>query len=156
MENKFMGLDSEKWFFERGKKLSVKVPFRLGKTYLVKPIVLDSDKNGVWPELAILSKLKKDGFDGVWVDTFHRRFWQGKNKLIEFNKLPQHIMKALGIKKGGRWDLVVWKGEEIQFVESKGLPCRDKIRQSQIDFKNGLLAKGFKEEDFKIIEWDYK
>ena len=152
-------MEVEKYFFKKSKKLS-KIPVRLSKTYLTKPVVLDDDEKGVWPELALLLKFKKAGYGGVWLDTFHRRIWNSREYLAEFDSLPKEIKNILNSvnegRRGGRWDLIVWKGKEINFIESKGLPSRDKIRQSQIDFKNKLLTLGFKEEDFIVAEWDYK
>ena len=145
----------EKYLFEKGKKLSIRTPFKIGKTYLTKPVVLDSEKNGVWAELALLLIYKKEGYNGIWLDTFHKRFWSSREKLKEFDSLPQKIRNILGSKRGGLWDLIVWKGDKIKFIESKHL-LKDKIRTNQIKFMNSLLKMGFDKEDFIVAEWDYK
>ena len=44
-----------------------------GDTYGNKPLV-DMDGEPMFAELAILRHLQKDGWDGVWVDTFSRRY----------------------------------------------------------------------------------
>jgi hypothetical protein len=148
-----------RFLFQKGKKLSIKISFKLDRTYLSKPVVLDTEKNGVWAELAFLDQFKQKGYDGVWLDTFHKRIWKNSEKLIKFNDLPERIKDILnsvnGGRGGGRWDLVIWKGSKIKFVELKHL-LRDKIRENQIKFMNALLKKGFKKEDFIIAEWDYK
>jgi hypothetical protein len=48
----------------------------LPQTYTNKPLV-QVDHESLFGELAILRLLQKDGWDGVWVDTFHDRGGKG-------------------------------------------------------------------------------
>jgi len=145
----------EKWIFIEGKKLSIKAPIKLDRTYLSKPVVLNKKGNGVWAELATLAKFHEEGYDGVWLDTFHRKTWKSKDEIIEFDSLPKKIKEILGTKRGGRWDLIIWKKGKIKFVELKRI-SEDPIRPNQRDFMSRLLRKGFKRNNFLIVEWDYK
>lgn len=142
----------EKYLFKKGvKKFSTDLP----KTYLIKPTVIDPYNNNVWPEFAILSKFKQQGYVGVWVDSFHRKLWSSQGKEFSQNNLPERIKWIFLEKIKGCWDVVVWKNAEIKFIESKGVPSNDKIRETQINFLEKMLSKGFSMGDFLIIEWDY-
>ena len=67
--------------------------------------------------------------------------------------LPKKIKEVMG---RGCWDLIIWKNNTIKFVELKGIPSKDKIRKNQLEFMRRLLESGFKDEDFLVVEWDYK
>ncbi|MDZ7725469.1 MAG: hypothetical protein U5R06_22260 [candidate division KSB1 bacterium] len=62
---------------------------RLSKTYLSKPLVKIDNEN-LFGELAILRFLQKDGWNGVWVDTFH-----GRDKKLFWNNLPPEGQASL-------------------------------------------------------------
>lgn len=147
-----------KFIFSRCKNRSLnKVP----RTYSIKPLV----KSGIFcifSELAILEYFKKKGYDGFWVDAFHKKYWLNINKKCSFGEMEDShqkiIEKIKSLNNGkisGCWDLIIWKGNKIKFIESKGRPCNDKIRENQIDFKNRLIGAKFKEKDFIMAEWDY-
>lgn len=138
------------------KKLE-KVP----RTYSIKPLV-KAGNLCIFPELAILEYFKKKGYKGFWVDAFHKKYWINADKKCSFNELEDGYQKIVKkVKKlnngkiSGCWDLIIWKGNKIKFVESKGKPCNDKIRKSQIDFKSRLISAKFKEKDFIIVKWNY-
>lgn len=145
-------------FFSKCKNRSLnKIP----RTYSVKPMVRIGDICS-FPELAILEYFKRKGYGGFWVDTFHKRYWIDALSMYSFDELKddyQKIIKEVKMLNDGKisgcWDLIIWKENKIKFVESKGKPCNDKIRKSQIEFKNRLIGAKFKEEDFIVVEWDY-
>jgi len=142
-----------KYLFKKGiKKLSIDLP----KTYQSKPTVIDFYNNNVWPEFAILSEFKRQGYSGVWVDSFHGKVWSAEGKAFDKKNLPESIKEIFTEKIKGCWDVVVWKGREIKFIESKGIPSRDKIRENQVSFLKVMLSKGFNFDNFLIVEWDYK
>jgi hypothetical protein len=63
---------------------TIRFPLWLGKpmeesqkgSYKIKPLV-EIEGEPLFGELAILRLLQKDGWDGVWVDTYHDKFWKG-------------------------------------------------------------------------------
>lgn len=65
-----------------GKKVSVPTHFLQFSEWCGTPVtdsyggkpVLNIDGEPLFAELAVLRLLEKDGFDGVWVDTFGNRF----------------------------------------------------------------------------------
>jgi len=147
----------ERFFAKCEKRNFKKIP----RTYSVKPLV-KAGNFCIFPELAILEYFKKKGYRGLWVDAFHKKYWTNCDKKCSFDELESDCQKIVrGVEElnngkiSGCRDLIIWKGNKIKFVESKGKPCHDKIRKSQLDFKNGLMSAKFKEKDFTIIEWDF-
>lgn len=101
----------------------------LPKTYRSKPLV-SADGDAVFGEIAILIHLRKDGWDGVWVDTFHRRFWRDmphRSERLDASSLPgavRHLVERIRALRGGLlggfFDVLAWRGGEILCVEYKG------------------------------------
>ena len=134
---------------------------KVPRTYSVKPTVKIGNTCS-FPELAILGFFKRKGYRGFWVDAFHKKYWTNASSKYSFaelkgdyRKIVNDIKKLNGGKISGCWDLIIWKGVETKFVESKGKPCNDKIRKSQIEFMDRLISAKFKKEDFIVMEWDY-
>lgn len=126
-------------------------------SYGNKPI-LNYKGEPVYAELYALKKFIEKGYDGVWVDTYRRRY---RTKLPENQKeklkLPDFAANQLSKiwlngKLSGTWDLFLWKDKQFKFVELKR-KGKDKIRQSQIDFLERALKIGFMVEDFEVFEW---
>jgi hypothetical protein len=141
-----------------------KLPLWTGKkiadTYGNKT-VLDYRGIPLYAELYVLKTFKEKGFDGVWADTYRRRF---HTELPEKNELkislPDFIEKKLekinpDKKLSGTWDLILWKSKQILFVELKR-KNKDKIRQTQIDFLVRAISCGIPQENFEIFEWTEK
>jgi len=105
-------------------------PPGLAKTYTSKPLV-EVDGEALYGELAILRYLEKDGWNGVWVDTFHSR---GKRKVVwsgmppdgkgELSKdatlLFNQIVDKNDGKSSGFFDVFAWKNGNFVFIEYKG------------------------------------
>ena len=123
--------------------------------------VLDFHGTPVFAELFALREFWKLGFDGVWVDTFRRRF---RTQLPETNEpeiiLPEFVDSQFssiidGASLSGVWDLLLWRNESIFFVELKRSK-KDQIRDSQISFLERAINKGILPQNFEIYEWDVK
>lgn len=125
-------------------------------TYNNKPI-LDWKGKPVFAEIYALNEFKELGYEGVWVDTFRRKYWIDIPERSEAISLPQKYEDILFDIRGGNifagtWDLFLWKEEEIRFVELKR-QGKDKIRDTQIDFLRKALEKGYYQEAFELYEW---
>ena len=129
-------------------------------SYGNKP-VLDFNGEPVFAELYALKQYKRNGFDGVWADTYRKIF---RTELPEKNQpkidLPEFVQNKLNEinpngKLSGTWDLILWKNNTLKFVELKRQK-KDKIRQTQIDFLDRALGKGMAVDDFEIYEWKEK
>lgn len=123
----------------------------LSKTYRSKPMVVVNNEH-LFGELAILRYLQMDGWDGVWVDTFHGKgkkkvFWSnlppnGMGKLtIEAEKLYDSIVQANEGKSSGFFDVFAWKNGAFIFIEYKGQgdsPNRNETRWITATLKCGV------------------
>ena len=97
-------------------------------TYTSKPLVTSVTGEAVFGELAILDALRKDGWDGVWVDTFHGgKFWNQMPHVsapvalpASAAKLYRTIVDANNGRRSGFFDVFAWKGSDFLFVEYKG------------------------------------
>jgi hypothetical protein len=100
----------------------------LKSTYTSKPLVMSVTGEPVFGEFAILSALRSDGWDGVWVDTFHGgKLWNQMPHVSQPVTLPavaarqyQAIVAANDGKRSGFFDVFAWNGSEFLFVEYKG------------------------------------
>lgn len=111
----------------------------------------------MFPELAIIDLLAEVGWEGVWVDTFGRKFRNGLPTTHPPAELPreraalfENIRQACG-STGGCWDVFAWRGDNTAFVESKF--GRDRIRRSQITWLESAIDFGIPAESFLIVHW---
>lgn len=121
--------------------------------------VLDYQGRPLFAELLALNLYKELGFDGVWVDTYSKKFRTG----LPENATPVELSAEINVKlqeivtinksSKGVWDLLLWKNGELKFVELKRKK-KDAIRQSQVEFLNSALKCGYTLHQFEIIEWD--
>lgn len=126
-------------------------------TYGNKP-VLNYNGKPLFAELFALRQFNEKGYNGVWADTYRRKF---RTELPEVNEpiiqLPVFIQEKLNDinpngKLNGTWDLILWKENEIKFIELKR-KGKDRIQQSQIDFFERALNIGLLLDSFEIFEW---
>jgi hypothetical protein len=99
----------------------------LPRTYTPKPLV---SVNGaaMFGELAIVRWLEKDGWDAVWMDTFHgAKFWKAmphKSQPIALPRAARTLYDAIktanGGKASGAFDVMAWRNGEFAFLEYKG------------------------------------
>jgi hypothetical protein len=100
----------------------------LKSTYTSKPLVMSMTGEPVFGEFAILTALRKDGWEGVWVDTFHGgKFWNQMPHISQPVSLPavaaaqyREIVTANNGKRSGFFDVFAWQRDEFIFIEYKG------------------------------------
>src|SRR3954469_2569983 len=96
--------------------------------------VLEYGGEPMFAELVILRMFAKEGWSGVWVDGYRGKYWNGIDHPAD---LPESVRSKLDeIKdvaggRGGCFDVVVWRGEEMLFVEAKRA-AKDRIRETQL------------------------
>ncbi len=128
----------------------------VGDTYGGK-LVLDSNGQPAFAELAILWTLRQDGWSGVWVDTYRHKYrtaYWPKNEVElppEQEQLLQGIYSEAGAKKGCL-DVFCWRGGEHLFAESKR-HGHDRIRDTQRWWLQAALECGLPLTSFLIVEW---
>jgi len=121
--------------------------------------VLDFNGEPVFAELAILRTFQAEGWEGVWVDSYRKKFRVGLPGVVDPIILPperQALFDRIKDRVGafrGCWDVFLWKGKEVRFIESKRSK-RDAIRPTQVAWLDAALAEGLLLEQFLIIEWD--
>jgi len=125
-----------------------------------KPIV---DFNGTlaFAELALLRICQRAGWQGVWVDTFRRKFrrdyWDGENNVAlpsPQQDLLTHIYQHANLRSGC-WDVFCWKADQLLFIEAKR-QRRDKIRPSQVVWLSAALQCDIPLDSFLIVEWTFQ
>jgi hypothetical protein len=149
------------WTIRFPKWSGAKLPRSLAGTYKNKTLVKFYGRP-LFGELAVLRWLKKDGWDGVWVDTFHSRgqkklFWKGLPDRSSPCVLPAKAeamykkIVAVHPKDGGFFDVFAWKGRKFLFVEykSKG----DKLNQNQYLWIRSALKSGVPSNSLLLVEF---
>ncbi len=122
--------------------------------------VVEFDGQPLFVELAVLRMLEKEGWLGVWVDSFGRclRKEMPPSK-IQYSAIANtasevfNIISEQELKGGGCWDVLAWKEKKILFVECKRSK-KDRIQKSQIIWLERCLNLGLKPENFLLVEWD--
>ncbi len=129
---------------------------KIADTYGGKPIVNFKGKP-TFAELAILKLFQRDGWDGVWVDTFRKKYrteyWpRNEVEVPEFQfALLQRISEKAGSGKGC-WDVFCWNKEDIIFSEVKH-KGHDRIRQTQLEWLESAFNCGLIPISFLVVEW---
>ena len=130
----------------------------LAATHQAKRLVLVDGKE-MFGELAILEYLRKDGWDGVWVDTYHKKFWatmSDRGTAI----LPLHAKQLCGKivekncgKASGFFDVFAWKdaGSEYVFIEYKGKG--DRPNANELRWIDAAIAAGIKPEQLFFVTY---
>jgi hypothetical protein len=135
-----------------------------------KPLI-DLDGEVMFAELALLTLLLRDGWEGRWVDnyplppTFRLTYWDASfNKLSRpqadrglpetIKELYNEICVLAGDERGGgAWDVVAWRGEEILFLEAKRRSSGDKLRAEQKLWLQAALGMKVPLDCFLFAEW---
>jgi hypothetical protein len=121
--------------------------------------LIEFDGKPIFAELAILGTLRRAGWDGVWVDTYRRKFRRGLTP--DCCELPSHaqklydrICKANNGKTSGCFDVLAWQGKSYLFVESKRR-LKDTIQATQEAWIAAALHSGVPIDSLLICEWDF-
>lgn len=127
-----------------------------GDTYNNKPL-LEVDGKPMFAELAILSLFLKEGWDGVWVDTFGKKYrtaW-GEGGAVRLDGDRLGLLKSIYERSGSRagcFDVFCWKDDHVIFAESKR-KTMDEIRLTQLRWLEAALQTGLDASAFLIVEW---
>ncbi len=120
--------------------------------------VVTVDGRPLFAELAILAILKRQGWDGVWGDSYRRKFrtaMPGIGDPVSLGADQQRIWERLCRKStpfSGCWDIFAWRGRALRFIELKR-KGRDRIRQSQLKWLEAALSVGIALRVFQLAEW---
>ena len=139
-------------------------PVQLGsQTYDVKPQV-EVEGRRLVPELALLRFAEREGWQGAWMDNFHWKCWRAMPNRNEPWVVRERFAAFLGeivepevsmgrMRWPGCWDLFVWRGEAVAFIESKG---GEGLEDSQLRFFASALGAGIPPTAFTLVEWELR
>lgn len=122
--------------------------------YGSKP-VLEWRGEPLFAELLILRLLESAGWEGVWVDTFRRRFWRAVAEPIELPTRQAALLRCIREKartSGGCFDVFAWQDSQWLFAEAKWAG-HDRVRDTQRRWLNAALDQQIPGASFLVIEW---
>lgn len=130
------------------------------KTYASKPLVAPFGQP-LFGELAILRCLERDGWSGVWVDTYHgaELFWRDmphQSSPVDLRQEPtslevyRAIVSAHG-KRGGFFDVFAWRDSDVLFVEYKGKG--DRANANELSWIEAALRDGITPSQLLFVEY---
>jgi hypothetical protein len=158
---------SETFSLSSGEQVSIQKYFLEFKEWRGAPVqntyngksVIDWNGEPAFAELAVLRLFQSRGWDGVWVDSYGRKYRVGMQGLSEPIDLPaaqaeliESIRQKTG-RFGGCWDVVAWKDRTALFLELKR-EKKDAIQSTQTEWLAAALALGLSPDNFALIEWD--
>jgi VRR-NUC domain-containing protein len=113
----------------------------------------------LFAELLVLHRLKKEGWRGVWVDSYggtkYRVGMPHLKKPVPLLPAQEKLLKKIRDKadcKGGCFDVFAWRGKKHRFVELKRRG-KDRVRKSQKRWLAAARNCGIKMSDLLIVEW---
>lgn len=120
--------------------------------------VIDYDGEPVFAELAVLRLFQANSWQGVWADSYGKKFRTGLPGVAEPITLPPEQQKLYDDIKlrtglsGGCWDLFLWRESEVLFIELKRHK-KDRAQDSQIQWLKASLGIGLVPSNFALLEW---
>lgn len=129
-------------------------------TYNNKPVI-DWSGEPVFAELAVLRLFQSHGWEGVWVDSYRRKYRIGLPDVvepIELSEKQRQLLDSIRAKTerhGGCWDVLVWKDNQVLFLELKRSK-KDRIQESQISWLDKPVELGLNLSNFSFIEWSLR
>lgn len=121
--------------------------------------VIDWNGEPLFAELVVLRLFQSNGWEGVWVDSYRRKYRVGLPDIVspinlsaEYEELINTIRTKTG-RSGGCWDILLWKDSKILFIELKRRK-KDSIQDSQKLWLEYSLAYGLLPSNFALIEWE--
>ena len=129
------------------------------------------DGQALFAEIAVLSLFKKEGWDGVWVDSPRHKYFdkmptQSKGVTLDAY-VGQLLARIRGTGERGKavcWDLIVWHGRSVFFVAVRaasppGAPPRASegaSERARLAWLDASLHAGMSPGQFIIVEWNYR
>jgi hypothetical protein len=118
--------------------------------------IIDHAGRPLFAELVVLEGLRADGWGGVWVDSYRRKYRDAMPPAAVELPAP-HLetldrIRARSGRTGGAWDVFAWRGTDYLFVELKR-ERKDRIKKNQKGFLEAALDLGFPLEAFRLLEW---
>lgn len=122
-----------------------------------KPL-LEWEGRPAFAELIVLWSFQSEGWKGVWVDSYRRKYRVGLLNVAPVDLPPpqQALLDSLrqeARRGGGAWDVYCWRDDQVLFAEVKRIG-HDRLRQNQRLFLEAALGHNLSGDNFMIVEWD--
>jgi ribosomal protein S18 acetylase RimI-like enzyme len=134
----------------------------LDKSWASKPLVM-VEKQAMFAEFALLALFRKAGWEGVWADAHHRKYFdkmpnqsKGASLNTYINQLISRIAANNNNSRAGCWDIILWASRAVVFVEMKSCSSDSGIGDTQIGWLSAGLKSGLTANQFLVVEWDYR
>ena len=119
--------------------------------------LLDFKGRPAFAELIILWSFLEAGWEGVWVDSFQKRYLRGFWPVPLSGTLPRErddLLRQIAARteEARPWDVFCWSAEAVVFAEAKRQK-HDSIRLSQKAFLASALDLGLAPSSFLLVEW---
>jgi hypothetical protein len=127
--------------------------------WAAKPQVL-LDGRALFPEIALLMLFQKAGWKGVWFDPVHRRTYDKMPNVSKGVGLDTRVASVLAkvnaAAAGGRrascWDLVLWDGRTVLFVDVAPGPAAP--GHARVAWLDAALRTGLSPSQFLVAAWE--
>jgi len=160
-------VDSEMFSLSSGNQVAMQKYFLTFDSWKGAPIpntyngkaVIDWNGEPIFAELAVLRLFQSHGWEGVWVDSYRRKYRVGLPDVVDSVGLPERqrglieSIRAKTGRSGGCWDVLVWKGDTTLFLELKRQK-KDNIQSTQIEWLAATIGLGLTADNFSLVEWD--
>jgi hypothetical protein len=135
------------------------VPVGPDPGWAAKPQVL-LDGRAVFPEIALLALFRKAGWKGVWFDPVHRRTYDKMPNVSKGAGLDTRVAGVLAkvnaaaaaARRASCWDLVLWDGRTVLFVDVAPGPASP--GHARIAWLDAAIRTGLSAGQFLVVEWE--
>jgi hypothetical protein len=141
------------------------------------PSMIDFEGEALFPELAVLRLLERDGWEGRWIltnkageITKYLTEWRDGKRDDQRNRTitTDHARSTLysvadrsGNRYGGCWSVFAWRGNDLAFFETKRQSPKDKDRlkpaqEAWVRAALSLRQQVLSPRDFVYVQWDFR
>jgi hypothetical protein len=139
--------------------------------------MIDLDGEHLFPELAVLRLLERDGWEGRWIHTTSKgeistylTDWKDVPRQEQRSRPIQHdgarallyaIADRSGNRYGGCWSVFAWRENRYAFFDAKRQNAKDKetLKPAQAAWVRAALSlrqQLMTARDFAVVQWDYR
>lgn len=134
----------------------------MDRAYSAKPFVI-VEKQVLFPEIALLDLFRKNGWQGAWADSLHRKYFdkmpnqsKGISLSTYVNQVIARIAENNDKSKNGCWDIILWTERAVVFVAVVGALSREGISEAHKRWLAAALRSGLSASQFVVVEWGYR
>jgi len=138
------------------------IQFAPDRVWSAKPLVA-LEKQTLFPEVALLTLFRKAGWEGVWADTTHRKFFdkmpnqsKGVSLTTYITQVLARIAEGNGQSRSGCWDLVLWSNRTLVFVAASATHLQGGVGEARARWLDSAVRTGISPGQFVVVEWDYR